>query len=441
MNKRTLYAIIAIIIICVAAVIGYFSIMGIKKPEKITLVMVTHWGDPEQLKIQQKWIEEFQKQHPEVEIRLVTTSFMELRTKIVTMFQAGTPPDIIHIFNAWIPEFVEAGWLAEAPSGLIPWIKENFISSAVEGITYKDKMWGIPTETNTYLLAYRKDHFAEVGLEPAKWDRPWDYDDFLAACEKLIKRDPATGELKRTCFGWWLGEINTGFVHPFAALLVSNGGKLVSPDLSRVTYDSIEGVEVAHLWYTIIKNGWWSPAFPINVGLPYGNVSMFIIAPWWKWNFIPVLGTNFTNYIGVMPIPIGPHNKDGIWRTVSYHWLLAVTSTCKYKDIAWEFAKFITVPRGVNASYIGEYFVKYMGIIPSSKHDLKVLNVMEDPWLGLFAKAAFEENRTIPIPLIPKYEDIMTPLWKNLEQMITTGLEPEVALKSAAEESNRILGR
>jgi len=429
---------IVIVIAIVVGIVGYFYYVT-RAPTKITLTLLTHWGDPEFVKIQQKWIEDFVKNNPNVEIKLITVDFMELRTKIISMYQAGTPPDVMHFFTAWLPEFVDAGWLDEPPQDIVSFAKENFIDSAVKAVTYKGKIWGVPTESNSYMLVYRKDHFKEVEIEPPTFEKPWTFDDFLKACEKLVKKDPVTGELKRACFGWWLGEINTGFVHPFAALLVSNGGSLVAPDMSKVTYDSKEGIEVAQLWYTIVKNGWWNPKFPVAAGLVAGNVSMFIVAPWWYWTFSPQLGPNFTDVIGVAPIPIGPSNPVGKWRTVSYHWMFGVSAQSKHKDIAWKFVRFVTEQRAGNLSYISDYFVK-RGIIPSNIKDLNLVKdkLYKDPWYGPFVRALFE-GYAEPIPIIPNYEKVFTPLWKNFEDMVTGKISPEEAIKSAAVESNKVL--
>ena len=124
--------------------------------EKIKLTILTHWGEERLLTAQQALLDEYTASHPNVSFELITVPFEELYTKITTMRTAGESPDIYHLYNLWLPEFVTSDMMSTPPASIVDAVVANTSPGVVEGTTFDGQVWGYPTEVNTYLLLYNK---------------------------------------------------------------------------------------------------------------------------------------------------------------------------------------------------------------------------------------------------------------------------------------------
>ena len=64
-------------------------------------------------------IDAFQKQHPNVTIRIESFPFVEYQTKINNSLPAGTAADIITTVGQWADPWINAGWIAPIPSDVV----------------------------------------------------------------------------------------------------------------------------------------------------------------------------------------------------------------------------------------------------------------------------------------------------------------------------------
>jgi multiple sugar transport system substrate-binding protein len=82
--------------------------------------------------------------------------------------------DLMSLDPPFIPEFAEAGFLADIPQDVASKVTENVVESAVEGATWQDKLVTIPFWANTQLLWYRKSVAQAAGLDmskPVTWEQ------------------------------------------------------------------------------------------------------------------------------------------------------------------------------------------------------------------------------------------------------------------------------
>jgi multiple sugar transport system substrate-binding protein len=111
-----------------------------------------------------------------------------------------------------MPEFAEAGWMTELTGA----DKEDALDDVLEGpaqsVTWKDKVYGVPTNTNVQLLWYRKDLVPEP---PETWD------EMIAMAKEL----PAgQGNILEQ------GQKYEGYVVWFNNLVASGGGEIVNAE-------------------------------------------------------------------------------------------------------------------------------------------------------------------------------------------------------------------
>lgn len=81
--------------------------------------------------------------------------------------------DLISMDPPFIPEFAEAGFLAEIPDDVAEDVTENVVQGAIEGATWKDELVTVPFWANTQLLWYRKSVAEAAGLDPENEPVTW----------------------------------------------------------------------------------------------------------------------------------------------------------------------------------------------------------------------------------------------------------------------------
>src|SRR3954453_22399633 len=82
--------------------------------------------------------------------------------------------DLISLDPPFIPEFAEAGFLADIPADVAAKTTEGVVDSAVAGATWNGKLVAIPFWANTQLLWYKKSAAEKAGLDmtkPVTWDQ------------------------------------------------------------------------------------------------------------------------------------------------------------------------------------------------------------------------------------------------------------------------------
>ena len=398
-------------------------------PEPVKLVMLTHWGEESMLKPMQALLDEYMAANPNVTIEYQSTSFDQLLTKITTAQAAGISPDIYHIYNLWVPDFVKGGMLAAPSDDVVAEIKGNYSEGSVGAVTAAGQVWGYPTEINTYQLLYNKKMFADAGITKV----PETLDELKDAACKLTKKN-ADGTLVHTGMavmpGW-----DSGVTHPFLSLLWSNNGQYLSPDLSKSLFNSPEGLAVLKLYSDLIKQGCIDPGLGGSYSdFTTGKSAMIIMANWVRAELQTSFVDGYEN-VGVAPIPHGPSGKS---TTLQYNWLWAVDKSSKNVEEAWKLVKWLNTARGAGkASPMGEYLTTALGAIPSGLSDQKALsNTMSEYFMAAFLAST---STTMPEPILVGGQEIKTALQTNVEAAWYGQKTDEEALADAAKEADRIL--
>jgi len=398
--------------------------------QPVKLVVLTHWGEESLATPMKALLDEYTKANPNVTIEYQAVTFDQLLTKISTSRAAGTAPDIIHVYNLWMPDFVKGGALASPPADVVEDIKANYSPGSIQAVTVKDQIWGYPTEINTWQLVYNKKMFADAGLsEPPKTlDELKDY-----AC-KLTKKK-ADGTLEHTGLAVLTGW-DSGVVHPFLSLLWSNGGQYIAPDLSKAEFNSPQAKEVLQAYSDMIKEGCVDPGLGGGFNdFVTGKSAMVIMANFFRSDLKNSFVDGYDN-VGVAPIPVGPSGKNSV--ALQYNWLWTIDKTSKNSAEAWKLVKWLNTPRGEGkASPMGEYLTTALGAIPSRLSDQKALAAtLSDPFL----KAYIDSTSTSqPEPVLVGGQEIKTALQTQIENTWYNKATIDDALKSAATEADRIL--
>lgn len=396
-----------------------------------TLTMLTHWGTEDQLAAQQAIIDAFMESNPDVSIELVTVDFGELRTKIITGRTAGISADVYHFYHLWLPDFVNSGVLDMPPEGALAFINENVAQGTIDAVSTSDgQTWGYPTEVNPYLLVYNKRLLAEAGYDapPANWDE-------LKEIAAAITEVDDTGAISQVGLGVMPGW-DSGIVHPFSALLFSNGGNYLSADRAVAEFNSPQGIETLQLYADLVASGGTDPSINGLGNFPSGTVGMVIMAPWWRATLRAAEGVDFDTEVGVAEIPVGPSGDAP--SSIAYTWLFAVDSSSPNKEAAWDFLHWMNAEHNAGeGSAIGDFLVNALGAIPSFDHDQAAFaESMSDHYVSAFVAASAYAR---PEQIVAGGQEIKTLLQVEIEAVLAGMTTAEDALASVEQQANAIL--
>ena len=410
--------------------LGILSVTSLAQDD-ITLTMLTHWGTEDQLAAQQVIIDAYMESNPGVNIELVTVDFGELRTKIITGRTAGISADVYHFYHLWLPDFVNSGVLAEPPQDSLTFIDDYVAQGTINAVSTSDgQTWGYPTEVNPYLLVYNKRLLAEAGYDapPANWDE-------LKEIAAAITQVDDTGAISQVGLGVVPGW-DSGIVHPFSALLFSNGGNYLSDDRTVAEFNSSQGIETLQLYADLVASGGTDPSINGLGNFPSGTVGMVIMAPWWRATLRAAEGVDFDTEVGVAEIPVGPSGDSP--SSIAYTWMFAVDSSSPNKAAAWDFVHWMNAEHDEGAgSAIGDFLVNALGAIPSFSHDQAAFaDSMSDHYVSAFVAASAYAR---PEQIVAGGQEIKTLLQVEIEAVLAGMTTPEEALASVAQQADAIL--
>ena len=237
--------------------------------------------------------ESFNSAQSDVKVTLETIPLDQYQNKITTAAMNNTGPDAARCKDWWIGQFAPAGATADLTPFVDGWEARDDV---VEGLWKTGRLPGeesiymLPHQYTTLYMYYRKDYFAEVGLEAPKTQ-----DEFLAAADALTGTDRYGFDVRGGGGGQdqWLAWMYAG-----GANLVDDAGEIVLNDAT--------GVEVNEKYLSIVTDleaappGSITAAFAdVKTNFASGLTAMMIHHPGSLAEMTEVYGDD----LGVIPIP------------------------------------------------------------------------------------------------------------------------------------------
>ena len=392
--------------------------------------------DSEFNRIIQRVYDEFEQQHPGVDLRIEGTPDMQAYvTKTLLSHVAGTAPDVMRLDASSAAVFIDNDVLLD----LRPYIEkeksfslDDFFPNVVD-ITRKDgAVYGIPMGFTPMVLYYNKDLFDKAGV--AYPDGTWTYSEFLAAAKRLTHGDVYGFEFSNWMAMWVL-------------FLWNNGGDVLSPDGARASgyFDSEQCVQAVQYLADMVNKEHVAPtksqtaALGVNL-FANGKAAMKIVGHWELIDYVKDTAKVKVPQIGIAPPPTNLSRPV----TVMYETGLAVMKGCKNPDLAWELVKYLC-SYGVQTRY------NSTGIEVCANR--RVAEEAADPSqtsaLKRLVPAALEKAFVDIVPLargpwgarVERY-NLVEPIGeKMMDRVLNQGVSPTVALRDAAREIDRELAK
>lgn len=314
--------------------------------EVVTLTYTT-WGSPEELKAQTNAVKEFEKNNPNIKVKLqhIPTDY---DTKLATMIAGNTAPDVSLMYKTTALAWADQGKIRNI-SPLLEKDSEISEDTYIDGSfihTDKDTIIGITPCQEVFGLYYNIDAFKEAGIElpPTKAEDAWTWDEFIEVCKKLTidqngKNATEDGFDPNNIKQYGM-NMPTSIWQTFLNL---NDVKYVSDDgmKSNLTdptvIDTIQKLADLSVKYHVAP----SPAQSKTLPAPAVALQSKKIAMDWDGQWVQIdLANAKVNYdVGVLPKM--KNNKTTLFGEV-----MCMFDTTKHPEEAWKFLKWMTSGEG-----------------------------------------------------------------------------------------------
>lgn len=342
----------------------------------------------------------FTQAYPNVKLNVLQIPFDQLQNKYNTEASAGGGPDVLLGPSDWIGAYVEADVIKAIDDLGGDDFKGGYNPTAIAGVTFEEKIYGVPQNINGVALFYNKDL---VTTAPATTD------ELLAMASE---------------FGSTAGQYGFGLISNFysnAGYLYGYGGHVFN-DEGDVDLDSDGTVDfLAFLQKVKGTAGVFTQADQGAVESLFkeGKLGMMFNGPWFQQGAAEAIGKD---KIGVARLPTiadkdNAEPKPFVGVTSLY---INANDEDDQAKLAFEFARWMSTSGT-------QFLVDQAGQLPAST---AVQPAEGDPfapiWLEQYAAG-------IPLPSNPKMSLVWTPVGDMITKVLEGQLPPDEAAKEAQE--------
>lgn len=358
---------------------------------------------------------DFEAANSGIDLKIEQQPWTDRDQKLAAAFSGKKGPDVLPMIPDQIPQYVVNGNLEPVDDVVNP-LKDQFLPSAVPGLTVQGKVYGAPIYHTVTTTMYNKTVLAKAGI--AKPPETWD--EVKAAAPKLKAAGFQTLDYSASPEA----TLNLNF-YP---LLWQAGGKVFADDGKSVTFNQEPGLKAL----TFLKTLWDEDAIP-KTALTAGNV--IADSPFGKgkvaMGFSAVLADAQTaaKTWGAANVEIGLPLKDQKAAALGLPGGLVVNAASENIDGAKKFLTFMMQPAQLDplAKASGYY---------SPRSDAK--SELADPNAPKFAAAL---QNAVPGEPNPAARQVMSFLSTEIQAVLTGKKQPQQALDDAAKQSNDLLSR
>ena len=136
--------------------------------------------------------------HPDVQVELTQGSWDAVHDQLVTQFQGGTAPDVIHDESADITGFARQGYLADLGPHLSPDTRSSVPQEVWDAVTVDGKVVAAPTLLQSYVVFANTTMLEQAGVT-IPTSPTWTWDELADAARRTTTPD-------RAGLGWGLRQ-------------------------------------------------------------------------------------------------------------------------------------------------------------------------------------------------------------------------------------------
>ncbi|MFI0787289.1 ABC transporter substrate-binding protein [Streptomyces lydicus] len=368
---------------------------------RITLRFQSLAWQRDSLKANEQLVAEWNAHHPDIQVRYVQGAWATVHDQLLTSFEGGEAPDIIHDASDDLADFAYGGDLADLTALLPPRLRQDIPRHSWETATFNGRVYGVPFLQEPRVLIANRAKLGRSGVRLPTPERPWTWEEFAEAARRLTRGSDYG-------VAWPLKEPVSATLN----LALSTGGRLFHrrPDGKvEVRFDAVDQVvpRTIHDQVNVDRS-----ASRTTLGMGGSDTLPGFFAG--RYAMVP-LGFSYRQQIvqqapegfdwTVLPAPRGTSTAQGVSPQT-----LSIAEDCPYKEEAMAFIDFLLRPPNMVRLALGDW------LLPTGQEALRdpALRVAKHDWATGAALAG--SLRSAPAQSVRGY-----PEWKD--KIATPGLQ------------------
>lgn len=364
--------------------------------------------------------EAFALKYPTNRVEQVSPPFPQYHQQVLTMLQAGSPPDVIRIDDPQLQYYIQQDWLEP----LDPWLKDagldpnTFINSQRDAMR-NGRAYAVPRETNPRVFFYNRALYQKAGV-----DAPAD----LAAYREALKR---TSDAQAGQFGMGIATKSgdpTGLMIQLMPIVLGFGGAFFRGAKPTATDPKV----VSALRF--VKDLWDNNQIPrgldavtINNLFTQGKIASIISGSFVYFQALkvnPAVGAQL--WAGKNPLPSGLTMRAAAW------W--GVPRKAKHTDLAAKYIMLLLQPVQQKRQ------VELTGTLPARPGMVPGDFVAKHPWYKTVVEIGYGGKAIsyFPQDIGSKGNDALVTIGNGVLSILYQGAAPEKAMQEAQSKLERL---
>ncbi|WP_211117456.1 sugar ABC transporter substrate-binding protein [Streptomyces sp. RPA4-5] len=394
---------------------------------RITLRFQSLAWQQDSLKANKQLVAAWNRQHPGIRVQYVQGAWPTVHDQLLTSFEGGEAPDIIHDASDDLADFAYGGDLADLTALIPPRLKRDIPQRSWDTGTFNGRIHGVPFLQEPRVLIANRAKLHRSGVRIPTPEHPWTWPEFEEAAQRLTRG---------TTYGiaWPLKEPVSATLN----LALSTGGQIFhrrSDGKVAVRFDAADQRVPRTIHDQVNVDG---SASRTTLGMGGSDTLPGFFAG--RYAMVP-LGFSYRQQIAqqapkgfdwtVLPAPKGTALDQGVSPQT-----LSIAEDCPYKEEAMAFIDFFLSPPNMVRLALGDW------LLPTGQEALKdpALRVARYDWATGTALA--DSLRSAPAQSVrgyPEWKDkIATP---GLQEYYSGAIGLDTLRKRLVEDGNLVLAR
>lgn len=295
----------------------------------------------ESVKANKALVSQWNAAHPEVQVRYVQGSWDDVHDQLLTSFEGGAAPDVIHDEGNDLTDFGSGGYLADL-TGLLPAATRARIPGAAWDMArFAGGLYGVPFLQEPRMLIANRTLLDKAGVRLPDAARPWTWQEFEDICKELSHG----GSAARYGVAWPMSSP----VSVTLNLAVTTGGRVLYATKDGRTQVRLDAADSAFPELVRRQVGADRSAPSSALGMSGGEVLPGFFAG--RYAMLP-LNLSYRQQIAqqapkgfdwvTLPLPVGAGAPDGGRAQGVSPQTLSVSQSCTHKEAAAAFIDFMT---------------------------------------------------------------------------------------------------
>ncbi|MGI5403575.1 extracellular solute-binding protein [Streptomyces sp. CA-135486] len=161
---------------------------GKERDGKVTLRFQSLAWQKESVDANRELVAEWNARHPDIQVKYVQGSWDSVHDQLLTAFEGGEAPDIIHDASDDLADFAYGGCLADLGELLPQRLRSDISRQSWQTATFGKGVYGVPFLQEPRVLIANKKILASSGVRVPTARQPWSWEEFRQITKALTRK-------------------------------------------------------------------------------------------------------------------------------------------------------------------------------------------------------------------------------------------------------------